>query len=224
MNIKDFQKKTGYFFKDEALLYEAFTHSSYANEKGKKSYERLEFIGDAIVDFLIGEYLYKNFPEMDEGAMSKTRAKLVCEDYLAKLSLELEIDKCVFLGNGAENSGGRKNPSILSDVFEAHIAALYLDAGFENARDYLYGIYNDRIREMVENGKQDDYKTKLQEYLQRNGACNIVYDIVDEDGPLHDCIFTVNVSVNGKVLGTGSAKSKKGAQQLAAKNALDNLK
>ena len=223
MNVKEFQKKTGYFFKNESLLIEAFSHSSYANEKGTQSYERLEFVGDAIVDFLVGEYLYKNFPDMSEGAMSKTRASLVCEEYLAKLALDLKIDECVLLGHGAEQTGGRKKQSILSDVFEAHIAAIYFDAGLDNVRDYLFAIYGKSIDEMVKKGDTDDYKTKLQELLQKNGSCNIVYEIVNEEGPTHDCVFTVSVSANGKVLGTGSAKSKKGAQQNAAADALKKI-
>ena len=220
MKIREFQKKTGYFFKNESLLIEAFSHSSYANENRTQSYERLEFVGDAVVDFLVGEYLYKKFPDMPEGVMSKTRASLVCEEYLAKLALELDIDEYVLLGNGAEQTGGRKNPSILSDVFEAHIAAIYFDAGLDNVRDYLLGIYGNRIDEMAEKGDTDDYKTRLQELLQKNGPCNIVYEIVSEDGPTHDCVFTVRVLSDGKVLGTGSAKSKKGAQQNAAADAL----
>jgi len=224
VEIKEFQRKIGYFFKDESLIKEALTHSSYANENKIKSYDRLEFIGDAIVDFIVGEYLFKNFTDMPEGIMSKARANLVCEEFLAKLAINIGIDKYILLGNGAEQTGGRENHSILSDVFEAHVAAIYLDAGFENAREYVLGIYGTAIKEMVENGKIDDYKTRLQEILQRNGSCEIVYELVDAKGPTHDCVFTVNVSANGKLLGTGRAKSKKNAQQLAAADAIRKIK
>ena len=122
MDINQFQKTIGYFFRDSQLLHTAFTHTSYANEHNTESYERLEFLGDAIVDFLVGEYLFNNFPDLDEGMMSRIRAALVCEKTLSELAREIGIDQCMLLGNGAEQSGERNRPSILSDMFEAHIA------------------------------------------------------------------------------------------------------
>lgn len=224
MDIKQFQNKIGYFFKNPELLKTAFTHTSYANEHNTNSYERLEFLGDAIVDLLVGEYLFNNFPELDEGMMSRVRASLVCEKALSELSGKLGIDECMLLGNGAENAGDRNRPSILSDMFEAHIAAMYLDAGIDNTRDYLYGIYGKKIDEAVNSGQVIDYKTKLQEKLQENGPCNISYELISSDGPVHHCLFKMQVVADGKILGQGSAYNKKEAQQKAAENALNNLR
>lgn len=224
MDLAAFQKKIGYMFKNPGLIEAAFTHTSYANENRTDSYERLEFLGDAIVDFLVGEYLFRNYPNLDEGDMSRIRASLVCEKTLADLSVEIGIDRVMRLGHGAELAGDRHRVSILADMFEAHIAALYIDSGFENVRDYLYSVYGTLIDDAVAEGKILDYKTTLQEKLQQHGSCNIYYDIVDEDGPVHDCIFTVNVRCNGEVLGSGRGNSKKNAQQMAAKNALAKMK
>jgi len=223
MNINDFQKKIGYFFKNSELLTRAFTHTSYANEHNTKSYERMEFLGDAIVDFLVGEYLFNNFPQLDEGMMSRIRASLVCEKALSELAEKLNIADCMLLGNGAENSGDRHRPSILSDMFEAHIAAMYIDAGLDNTREYLISIYGDMLKNAVTNSEVVDYKTKLQEKLQQKGPCNIVYELVSSNGPVHHCLFEMQVVADGKILGKGSAYSKKEAQQNAACDALDKL-
>ncbi len=223
MDINKFQKNIGYYFKNPQLLQTAFTHTSYANENNVSSYERLEFLGDAIVDFLVGEYLFMNFCELDEGMMSRLRALLVCESALSSIALELKIDECMLLGNGAEQSGERKRPSILADMFEAHIAAMYLDAGIDNTRDYLLSVYRDKINEAVKSGKIIDYKTRLQEKLQENGPCNIIYNLVSSEGPVHHCLFNMQVIADGRVLGSGSAYSKKQAQQSAAEDALNKL-
>jgi len=223
MDINQFQKQIGYFFKSPELLTRAFTHTSYANEHNTNSYERLEFLGDAIVDFLVGEYLFNNFPEMDEGMMSRIRASLVCEKALSELAMEIGIDKYMRLGNGARQSGDSNRPSILSDMFEAHIAAMYLDAGLDNTRQYLYSIYGERINEATKSDQVIDYKTKLQEKLQADGPCNIIYEVISADGPVHHCLFEMQVTANGKVLGKGSAYSKKEAQQRAAQDALNKI-
>lgn len=223
MDINQFQKRIGYFFKKPELLQTAFTHTSYANEHNTSSYERLEFLGDAIVDFLVGEYLFNRFPALDEGMMSRVRAALVCEKALSELAVTLGIDKCMLLGNGAEQSGERNRPSILADMFEAHIAAMYLDTGIDNTRDYLYSVYGEKINEAAESGQVIDYKTKLQERLQQDGPCTIVYELVSADGPVHHCLFEMQVTANGKVLGSGSAYSKKEAQQRAAADALNKF-
>ena len=222
MDIIDFQKKIGYLFKNPHLLQTAFTHSSYANENETQSYERLEFLGDAILDFIVGEYLFKNYPDMKEGTMSRVRALLVCEKALSELAYKLDIGECMLLGNGAENSGERNSSSILSDMFEAHIAAMYLDAGFEKTKDYVIAVYGDII-DHAATGKTLDYKTALQEKLQKNGPCDIEYRLINSDGPVHRCLFTVQVVADGKVLGEGSAYSKKEAQQIAAQNALSGI-
>ncbi len=223
MNINEFQKKTGYFFKDEGLLKAAFTHTSYANENNIRSYERLEFLGDAIVDMIVAEALFNNYPDIDEGNMSRIRAALVCEKSLAELAREIGINECMMLGHGAEMSGYRENASILSDMFEALVAAIYLDAGFNNARDYVIAVFADRIDKAVKSGDVVDYKTRLQETLQKNGKCNIVYELLEADGPVHHCLFTIRVLADAKPLGCGQAYSKKEAQQLAAKEALEKL-
>ena len=224
MDVKDFQRKAGYFFKNDELLKEAFTHTSYANEHKTKSYERLEFLGDAIVDMIVAEYLYTNHSELDEGDMSRVRASLVCEKALCDLATQLGLDRYMLLGNGAEISGYRNNASILSDMFEALVAAIYLDAGFSNARDYVLAAYGEKIDESVKNGDFVDYKTKLQEKLQQNGPCEIMYEQVSATGPVHHCLFEIRVVADGKALGTGKAYSKKEAQQAAAKEAFLNLK
>ena len=222
MQIIDFQKKIGYLFKNPQLLQAAFTHSSYANENGTQSYERLEFLGDAILDFIIGEYLFTNYPDMKEGTMSRVRASLVCEKALYDLAIKLDIGDYMLLGVGAENSGERNRVSILSDMFEAHIAAMYIDAGFEKTRDYVISIYGDII-DYAASGKTLDYKTTLQEKLQKNGPCEILYKQISAKGPVHRCLFTVQVVADGKVLGEGCAYSKKEAQQIAAKDALSKI-
>ena len=222
MNINNFQKKIGYFFKNPNLLRTAFTHSSYANENSTTDYQRLEYLGDAIVDFIVGEYLFMHYPQMNEGDMSRVRATLVCEKALSELALKLNLNEYILLGKGAEHSGDRLRSSILSDVFEAHIAAMYLDNGFENTRSYLLSIYGDEIDKAATNNVVD-YKTLLQEKLQKNGPCNIEYNMISAEGPVHNCMFTFAVLMNGKELGRGTALSKKDAQQLAAKDALDNL-
>ena len=223
MDINDFQKKIGYFFKSPELLTRAFTHTSYANEHNTKSYERMEFLGDAIVDFLVGEYLFENYPDIDEGMMSRMRASLVCEKALAELAEKLNIADYMLLGNGAENSGDRQRPSILSDMFEAHIAAMYLDAGLDNTRDYLIGLYGETLKSVSLSDEFIDYKTKLQEKLQEKGSCKIVYELVSADGPVHHCLFKMQVVADGKTLGEGEAYSKKEAQQRAACDALNKL-
>lgn len=222
MNIDNFQKKIGYFFKNPDLLKTAFTHSSYANENNTTDYQRLEFLGDAIVDFIVGEYLFMHYPQMNEGDMSRVRASLVCEKALGELALKLNLNEYILLGKGAEHSGDRLRSSILSDVFEAHIAAMYLDNGFENTRSYLLSIYGDKIA-MAATNNFIDYKTLLQEKLQKNGPCNIEYEMISAQGPVHHCMFTFAVLLNGSELGRGSALSKKDAQQLAARDALKKL-
>lgn len=223
MDINQFQKRIGYFFKDSDLLKRAFTHTSFANENKTESYERLEFLGDAIIDFLVGEYLFNNFPTIDEGMMSRVRASLVCEKALSELAAKIGIEEYMLLGNGARQSGEGKRPSIHADMFEAFIAAMYIDAGLDNTRDYLISLYGNSIEKAVGSKEIVDYKSKLQEKLQKNGACNVVYEVVSAEGPVHHCLFRMQVTADGKILGKGSAYSKKEAQQRAAEDALNNL-
>jgi ribonuclease-3 len=223
MEIYDFQKRIGYFFKNPQLLETAFTHTTYAIEHNVESYQRLEFLGDAIVDFLVGEYLYKKHPHLNEGMMTHLRASLVCEEALSSLALKIGLDQYILLGNGAQSEGKQNNPSILADVFEAHLAAMYLDAGMENTRDYLFSLYGDEIDKVVIMGRQADYKTRLQEKMQQKGPCKITYEVISATGPVHDCVFEVEVVADGRVLGKGSANSKKKAQIAAAKDALSKM-
>ncbi len=223
MKIGDFENITGYSFKNKRLIESALTHTSYANENSTESYERLEFLGDAIVDFIVGEYLFANYPKLSEGDMSKIRAALVCEKTLSMLADKIKIPLHMRLGHGAEHSGERNRPSIKADMFEAHIAAVYLDAGFEKAKKYLIGLYGTLIDDTIKAGSFVDYKTLLQEKLQAHGACTIEYKIKDAQGPVHHCKFTVEVYADGKLLGSGVGYSKKDAQHMAAASALKNI-
>ncbi len=222
--LNDLENRMGHRFKNRGLLLTALTHSSYAHQHGVESYERLEFLGDAILGMIIAQELYKNrrFPE---GICTKVRAALVCEDALAELSRELGINVYARLGDSAESAGERDRKSILADMFEAHIAALYLEAGLEETQRYVLGVYGDRIDKVISSKVflDNDCKSRLQEKLQSKGG-NVVYDVISEEGPVHDCLFTVAAVINGFCLGTGSAHSKKQAQQNAAQAALERIK
>lgn len=200
-------------------LYEtAFTHTSYANENnGVENYERLEFLGDAVIELVVSEYLYKN-RNLEEGIMTKVRASYVCEDALYEFALELKLDQYVKVGKGEELSGGKLKKAILADVFEAFIGALYLDLGLDTVKNFL----NEVLIKKIEAGNElffNDYKSTLQELIQVN-VKTIDYELVDQVGPPHDRIFTVAVKIDGIVYGIGTAKSKKEAEQTAAKDAL----
>ena len=200
-------------------LYEkAFTHSSYANENGTEDYERLEFLGDKILDFIVSEYLYVN-ENLTEGEMTKLRASYVCENALNEYSKELGLDKLLKLGKGEESTGGRTKPSIIADLFEAFLAATYLIYGLDKVKE----IVNDIVIPYVEGNHHEflkDYKSILQEYVQTDKKSTI-YEVINEEGPANEKIFTVIVKVDDIVLGKGTASSKKEAEQLAAKDALN---
>lgn len=200
------------------LIKRAFTHSSYVNETKKgEDYERLEFLGDKILDFIISEYLYIS-EHLKEGEMTKIRASYVCENALYEYSKKLEFSKYLRLGKGEEVSGGRDRKSVLADVFEAFLAAVYLTYGFDKAKEIVYDI----VVKAIEN-KEDyflhDYKSMFQELVQTD-KLGAVYEVIDERGPAHDRTFKVVVKVNDVILGEGTAKSKKEAEQEAAKDAL----
>lgn len=222
-DIELLEKQMGHSFRDRELLRTALTHSSYAHQFRVESYERLEFLGDAILGFIIAQELYldKKFPE---GMSTRIRAALVCEDTLAELSFRIGIDRFALLGTGAENCGERRRKSILADMFEAHVAALYLDAGMDAARDYVLRVYGDRIKNVITEGHfvDTDYKSRLQEMFQSK-VRNVSYIVVNEEGPVHDCIFTVDAVIDGAPVGEGISNSKKKAQQLAAKNAMEKI-
>lgn len=223
-SIERFEKNIGYSFRDKTLLYTALTHSSYANEhRGSDavSYERLEFLGDAILGFLTADYLFEKFPNMPEGELTKNRAFLVCERSLCVFSKELEAGQFLRLSHGEQNSGGQARASILADVFESTIAAIYLDSGD-------LGVVEGFVRRFIEpstriRGKKSfrDYKTMLQEIIQQNPQEHLEYVLTGESGPDHNKHFKIEVHLNNNVIGRGGGKSKKEAEQQAAKEALE---
>lgn len=224
MNLSDgykqLQEKIGYTFRDEKLLIRALTHSSYRNEKqSAKDYERLEFLGDAVLELTVSDFLYKDNPKMKEGEMTKMRASLVCEPTLAYCAKALSLKDYILLGKGEEKTGGRSRESIISDVFEATIGALYLDGGLEQAagfiKEYVLTDYRNKI-------EFRDSKTTLQEYVQEKGSV-MDYDLISETGPDHNKKYTVNVLIDGMVMGEGIGSSKKRAEQKAAYEAMKKL-
>ena len=218
-DIKQLEKKIRYEFRDHDLLINAVTHSSYIKEhgEGSKSNERLEFLGDAFFDAIIGEELYKIFPQKEEGFLSRVRASLVCEKSLAKAARSLDLGQYIFMGNGEEKSGGRDRESILADTMEAIMGAMYLDGGFEAVKTSVLDIFRGAIED-ARNGKFiiTDYKTALQEKLQHDGITDIKYVLKEEIGPDHDKTFRVQLVVNGRPETTGEGKSKQQAEQNAA--------
>ena len=216
-----FEEKIGYSFKNKNLLHEALSHSSYANEckKGRNSNERLEFLGDSVLSIVISEHLFNHFKHLPEGELTKIRASLVCEKALFEFSKQISLGDFILLGKGEENTGGRNRPSIVSDAFEAVIAAVFLDGGMEAAREYVLGfIPKDLDRSSVK--KLQDYKTILQEIIQRNPEEKVEYVLRSQSGPDHDRHFVVEVCLNTNVIGHGEGHSKKQAEQQAAKEAL----
>ena len=222
---KILKEKFDISFKNEALLMEAMTHSSYANEhkemKGIYN-ERIEFLGDAVLELTISDWLFRQFPHFQEGQLTKLRAQIVCEDSLSLLAKECSLNEYLLLGKGETLSGGREKPAILCDVFEAFIGALYLDKGVNEIQRFLNLVVIPKIK----NGRYElitDFKTELQEYLQQNGPVHIRYELVKEEGPSHDKTFTVQLIVDGKKYKTASGKTKKSAEQMAAKLTMEEL-
>ena len=214
-------RKTGYRFKDRSLIEMALTHSSYANEAGVPSNERLEFLGDAVLGCVITWMLYERFPEDNEGALSKRRGAIVCGANFARLAKKLGLDKELRLGKGEETSGGREKESNLAGAFEALIGAVYLDGGFEKARKVIEKVVGPTLDD---DSLFSDYKTELQEMAQKCYKRVPRYRVVKEEGPPHARSFHVEVTVAKKKLGRGKGKSKKDAEQAAAKIALQRLK
>ena len=219
------EEKIGYAFHDRELLRTALTHSSYANEKHgeAQSYERLEFLGDSILGLVTAEFLFTHEPRLPEGRMTRMRAELVCEASLHKTALELGLGSYMRLGRGEEHTGGRERPSILADMVEAIIAAIYLDSGMDEARRFILArVLRDAAFD--DSHRSADYKTRLQELVQRKSNQVIAYDLVEETGPDHDKTFTFEVLINGAVSGRGSGKTKKEAEQMAAARALESYR
>lgn len=219
--LSEFEQKIGYVFKDKQLLFEALTHSSYANESKHryKSNERLEFLGDSVLSIVVSELLFEKYTQYPEGELSKTRATLVCEKSLAGFAKQIDLGDYIILGKGEAKGGGKERPSIISDAFEAVIAAIYLDGGYAAAKKHIMRFLPEDVRGAVAKA-YDDYKTILQEIIQKNPEENVEYRLVDESGPAHNKRFTVQVMLNSNVIGTGTAGSKKHAEQLAAREAL----
>ena len=225
MQINELQVKLNYSFKDPTLLVKALTHSSHANERtGKNSVsnERLEFLGDSLLGMTVALLIFNSKPELSEGQMTKLRAELVCERSLAELAQELELGEYIFLGRGERNTGGHKRPSILSDAFEAIIAAIYLDGGYEPVEQFVSKLLTPRINNPQKS--LTDHKTLLQETIQVRPGQNLYYEITNEQGPDHDKSFTVEVKLNGQTIGTGIGKTKKRAEQEAARAAIKTIK
>lgn len=222
--MSELQRKLGYTFRDQELLRAALTHSSYANEKKKSgavSNERLEFLGDSILGMTVADLIYKGNPKMPEGQMTKLRSELVCEKSLAAVAVMFGLGDCLLLGHGEEKGGGRERPSILADAVEAVLAAIYLDGGFEP----VSRLIAERLAPQSDNRqiKNFDYKTALQEFVQEKSGQSLSYQIIDESGPDHMKSFSVEVRLNGAPIGMGSGRSKKGAEQSAARAAMGAL-
>lgn len=225
-NFAFLQDNLGVQFQNEKLLYQAFTHSSYVNEHRRKPYEdneRLEFLGDAVLELTISQFLYKKYPMMSEGQLTKLRASIVCEPSLVSFANDLSFGKYVLLGKGEEITGGRARPALLADVFEAFIGALYLDLGLDTVFQFLEKYVYPKINEGAFSHVMD-FKSQLQEMIQRNALGVIEYEVLEEKGPAHNREFVSKVSLNKEEMGIGVGRSKKEAEQHAAQFALQKLK
>lgn len=223
-DIKKFQEVIGYHFHDEKLLRQALTHSSFANEKHLKKHsdnERLEFLGDAVLEIISSEFLYKEYPDKPEGELTKLRASIVCEPTLALCTKDIALGEYLLLGKGEDQTGGRGRKSILSDALEAVIGAIYLDGGFANAKEFIHKYI---LTDIEHKQLFYDSKTILQEIVQEKGTQPVEYVLIKEEGPDHNKNFTVDARVNGKVMGQGSGHTKKAAEQAAAYQAIRVLK
>jgi ribonuclease-3 len=226
-NLKELQNLFDFEWNDPDLLIQALTHSSYAHENKIEHLEhnqRLEFLGDAVLELAISDYLYKEHPDFPEGILTKIRAGIVCEPSLALIAKNLCIGSYLLIGKGEERSGGRVRPSILADAMEALIGAVFLDKGLEKAIEFIKVKLAPIIKNVVNNrGLSTDYKTQLQEFVQQKSENPLEYTIIDETGPDHSKNFEAGVKFQGEIWGTGKGRTKKDAEQAAARNALDKL-
>ncbi|WP_432665135.1 ribonuclease III [Wukongibacter baidiensis] len=225
-NFAEFEEIINYKFKNKEFLYEALTHSSYANEKKFKKCnhnERLEFLGDSILGLVISDYLFINYPDLPEGELTKTRAKIVCETTLSNCAKSINLGEYLMLGKGEDATGGRQRPSLLADAFESIIGAIYLDGAIDSSREFILTTMKVVIKDALTGKIFIDYKTRLQELIQNDSNVKITYEIIDEKGPDHNKTFYTHVKRNNKVLGHGKGKSKKESEQNAAKMALGNI-
>ena len=223
MSLEKLENDIRYKFKDKNLLVNALTHTSYAFEKHTKSNEKLEFLGDSILEFVSSKYIYNKYPNLQEGEMTKVRATVVCEESLYKIAKSHGFGEFLFLGRSEVKTGGKNRPAILADSVEAVIAAIYLDGGLQEADKFIIENLDKEIEKATKHVGDKDYKTVLQEKLQEHGEVKIEYEIINETGPDHDKYFEAQVKCNGKILAQGKGKSKKEAHMHAAKKALENL-
>ncbi|NMA67422.1 MAG: ribonuclease III [Clostridiaceae bacterium] len=224
--VEILENRIGYNFKNKNYAINALVHSSFSNENqnfGFSSNERLEFLGDAILDFVFGLMLYDNKENFSEGQMSKMRALIVCEASLNNCAKKINLGELILLGRGEEANGGRERPSILSDAIEAIIGSIYLDGGMEEAEKFIRRILTETYEKAIKGILFRDYKTALQEELQKSGDIKIEYKLIESYGPDHSKTFKMSVYANNKAIGTGTGKSKKEAEQMAAKAALDEI-
>jgi len=218
--LDELEVKIGYQYKDRTLLEQALTHSSFSNEQKinkSKNYERLEFLGDAVLELVSSEFLFKTNPDMPEGQLTRTRASMVCEPALAYCARDLELEKFIRLGKGEEMTGGRHRDSIISDVMEAVIGSLYLDGGFSVAHDFIHSFVLSDLEDKI---LFYDAKTVLQEIIQQTPGNILTYELISEDGPDHNKLFSVEAYINGKALAKGCGRTKKAAEQQAAYEAI----
>ena len=223
--LRLFLENTGLIYKDESLLIKAFTHSSYVNEHRQhinEDNERLEFLGDAVLELLISNFLFNSYPSMKEGDLTKLRAAIVCEPSLVSFANELKFGDLIFLGRGEESTGGRTRPALLADVFEAFIGSLYLDQGIDCVDRVLHQVVYPKVREGAFSHVMD-FKSQLQEWVQRQNLGTLSYEVVLEKGPAHNKAFVSNVLLNGEKLGTGQGRTKKESEQHAASQALQQM-
>lgn len=220
--MNSLEDKIKYSFKNKGLLHKALSHSSYANENKLEggSNERLEFLGDAVLSIIVSEHIFKHYTHLPEGDLTKIRASLVCEKALSGFAHEIDLGNALLLGKGEQNNGGRERPSILCDAFESLIAAIYLDGGIEPASKFVLHFVERELKNHNQ-GAFIDYKTTLQEVIQKNPEERVEYVLIDESGPDHNKSFTVDVMLNSNRIGRGIGRSKKEAEQLAAKEALE---
>ncbi len=221
--FSELEKNLGYTFQNKRYLENALSHSSYANEKWKSSQasnERLEFVGDSVLGFVTAEHLFRKHQDLPEGDLTRIRADLVCETNLARVAKKLNLGKFLLLGHGEEHGGGRERNSILADAMESVLAATYLDGGFEEAKNMVFRLILEDAPEKLRNL---DFKTVLQELVQRKKNQLIAYQLLAEEGPDHHKVFRVNVTINEEIVGYGEGSSKKRAEQAAAEKALEDL-
>lgn len=222
--LQNLQEKIGYQFKDESLLMQALTHSSFANEQKinkLNNYERLEFLGDAVLELVSSEFLFNENKDMPEGKLTRLRASMVCEPALAYCARDIDLGSYILLGKGEEATGGRKRDSITSDVMEAVIGAIFVDGGIEKAKEFIYHFVLSDLENKI---LFLDSKTLLQEEIQKNNTAQLRYELVGENGPDHDKQFSVEAYLNDKLIGSGVGRTKKAAEQQAAYEALMKIK